>query len=215
LFVLLASIAAVPAGAQTTAGRLEVAAGLRWLGGTAYAEVPAVETSRGNGQFVLFNSNTELKATAGVEARVGVRLTPVLTAEGGLSYSRPRLETRVSSDAESIPNVAVGESVAQYAVEAGLTAQLARWRVGRMMPFAAGGGGYLRQLHAGRQLVETGRTYYVGGGFRYPLTERRRGLVRSSGLRADVRAAGFKNGVALDDKVHWVPSLSASLFVTF
>ena len=212
---MLLTLAAAPASAQTPEGRFEVGGGLRWLGGTSYPPVSAVETSLGNRPYVLFDSRTELKAAAGVDARIGWRLTPMFTVEGALSYLRPDLQTRVSSDAEGIPDVTVPETITQYLIEAGLTAQLARWRFGRVTPFASAGGGYLRQLHADRQLVETGGSYYVGAGLRYPLTTRRRGLVRSSGFRADVRATGMKEGVALDEGTHWVPSLSASLFVAF
>jgi hypothetical protein len=215
LGLLLTALAAVPCRAQTAAGPIEVGVGLRWLGATSFPGVSAEETSLGNRRFVLFDTDSRIQPAAGIDARIGFRVTSILHVEGALAYVRPSLQTRVTSDAESIPDSTASETIAQYMVEGGITAQLARWRIGRLMPFASGGGGYLRQLHQGRQLVENGQTYYVGGGFRYPLTTRPRGLVRSSGIRADVRATGFKDGVALDEGTHWVPSLSASFFVTF
>ena len=57
----------------------------------------------------------------------------------------------------------------------------------RLVPFAAAGGGYLRQLHEGQTLVEQGQVYHAGGGLKYWLLTRKVGAVRSAGLRTDAR----------------------------
>ncbi|MQA28259.1 MAG: outer membrane beta-barrel protein [Luteitalea sp.] len=204
----------VAAAAQTGEGRVEVGGGVRWLGGTSYPRVSATETSLANGRFTLFDSDTRLEPATRVEARVGARLTSVLQMEGAFSYSRPELQTRITSDVEGISDVTLTDRITEYTFEGGITAQLARWSFGRLAPFAAGGLGYLRQLHDGHGLVETGQTYYVGGGFRVPFSLRR-GLVKASGIRADARAQFSRNGVALDEDTRIVPSLSASFFVRF
>jgi Outer membrane protein beta-barrel domain len=208
-------LAVVPAGAQTGESRVDVGVGVHWLGAISFAPVTATETALGNAKYTLFKSESTLQGASGIEGRVGVRLTSMLRAEGTFFYSRPNLQTRLSSDVEGIPDITVSEQISQYIVEGGVTAQLARWAVGRLTPFASAGGGYLRQLHDGRGLVETGRTYYVGAGVRYPFTMPGRGLMKSSGIRADVKAEFLKNGVALDEDTHAVPSLSASFFVSF
>jgi hypothetical protein len=176
--------------------------------------VSATETALANGKLTLFTSDTELQAAPGFDAQVGIWLTSALQVEATVSYGRPNLQTRLTADSEGIPDTTVTEAITQYTFEGGVAAQLARWRVGRLVPFAAAGAGYLRQLHAGRRLVETGQTYYLGGGFRYPLAWRG-GLVKASGLRADIRAEFLRDGVALDDGARAAPSLGASFFVTF
>ena len=208
-------LAAPPLSAQSADGRVDAGVAVRWLGGIGFDRVPASETALANAQYTLFTTDSSLEAAAGIEARVGFRLTSLLRAEASFLYGRPSLQARISADAEGIPDVTVAETIGQYIVEGGVTAQLARWAAGRLAPFASAGAGYLRQLHEGRGLVETGRTYYVGAGIRYPLTLPGRGLVKSSGIRGDVRAEFLENGVALDNAIHIVPSLSASFFVDF
>jgi hypothetical protein len=208
-------LTAVPAGAQTAQPRLDLGVGVHWLGAIPFAAVAATETALANAQYTLFKSESTLQGASGIEGRLGVRLTSLLRLEGSFFYARPSLQTRIRSDVENIPDVTLSERISQYIVEAGVSAQLARWTVGRLTPFGSAGGGYLRQLHDGRGLVETGRTYYIGAGVRYPLTLPGRGLAKSSGIRADVKAELRKNGVALDTDTHVAPSLSASFFLTF
>lgn len=197
-------------------GRVEVGVGVRWTGDEPFDCVSATETALSNSRYTLFHSDTALQAAFGVDGRIGVRLGQPLQLEGTFSFARPSLSTRITGDVEGAGDVTIADTITQYTAEGGITLQLARWRIGRLAPFASGGVGYLRQLYDGRQLVETGETYYVGGGVRLPLTmARRRGLVRASGVRVDVRALRTTRGVALDEGTHTVPSLSASLFVRF
>jgi hypothetical protein len=212
--LLLGLACTVSAGAQTPPGRVDASIGVRWTGTMTFPSESADETTLGNGQLVLFNSATALEGSAGIEARIGARLTSTLRAEGTFARLRPTLRTRITSDAEGIPDTTAIERITEYTVAAGVTAQLARWRIGRLAPFAAAGGGYLRQLHEGSRLVETGRTYYVGVGGRYPLMIRARGRLTSAGIRADARAAFSTGGVALDGGgTRATPSLSIGLFV--
>ena len=45
-----------------------------------------------------------------------------------------------------------------------------------LRPFVTAGGGYLRQLHEGLTVIEEGRVFYVGGGARYWIFARARGV---------------------------------------
>jgi hypothetical protein len=212
---VLTLLAEAAADAQPASSRIDVGVGVRWLGDTSFERVTASQTAPANARLTLFDTDTTLDAAATLDARVGVRLSSIFQVEAALSYGHPTLRARITSDVEGISDVTVSESTTQYIVEGGITAQLSRWQVGRLKPFASAGGGFLRQLHEGRQLAENGRTFYVGGGVRYPLTMRQIGLVKGAGIRADVRAAFWRDGIALDEDIHAVPSLSASLFVSF
>lgn len=196
-------------------GRFEVGAGLGWFGGVTFAEVSATETSAGGGRKTLFTTRSELEGSTGVDARIGVRLTPRLQAESSLSFNPTRLATRVSGDFELAPNTTASEPVTQYLVEAGLVGHLARWKRRRLAPFATVGAGYLRQVNDGQTLIATGRSYYVGGGTRYLLKSPRAGRLRSAGLRADVRAIILQNGVAPDNARHVAPFVGVSVFAGF
>jgi hypothetical protein len=212
--VLVALWLTGPASAQPSTGRFELGGGARRVGGIPFDRVSATETTLGGGRLTLFNSDTQLESAPGVEARAGVRINSIVEAEATFAYARSNLQTRITSDVEGIPDVTITEPIRQFTLEGGITAQLERWRTGRFAPFASIGAGYLRHLHDGRTLIETGRSYYAGGGVRYSLTSGS-GRLKASGVRADVRAAFLSGGVALEKDTRMVPSLSASLFVRF
>jgi hypothetical protein len=216
--VLLAvALAPLPAAAQTTStsGRFEVGVGVRWTGGTTFDMVGAAETTPDRSAFQLFTSRSRLESAAGVDGRVGVRLTRILQVEGFASYSKPRFTTLVTGDFEGAPNAAVTEDVLSFAMGGGLTADLSRWRLGsRGVPFISAGGGYLRELHEGQTLVATGRYYYAGAGASY-LFPARGGSRRRLGLRGDIRAVIRTGGVAVDERARVAPSLGASAFLRF
>jgi hypothetical protein len=210
--VLLAT--AAPAAAQPP-GRLEIGGGARWIGSTSFGDIAAGETTFGGGTRDLFQSSTDLEQSIGAEVRIGVRLTAFLQVEGTVALNRMDLTTRVSGDVEGAADTTAAERVTQYAFEGGALLPLARWRRGRLTPFAAGGAGYLRQVHEGKTLVDTGHSYYVGGGVKYLLTSGRTGKLKASGLRGDVRAVFSSTDIAPDDKLRAAPSVSGSYFIRF
>jgi hypothetical protein len=164
--------------------------------------------------FTLFDAASAFQPAAGIEARVAFRLTPAFSLEGGMAYSRPRIDVTVSDDVEGANGTFEGETTMQYVIEASVL-----WRVpglprdGRVRPFVIGGGGYLRQLHEPRTLVETGQVYHLGGGLQYVFeADQRR---RPVGLRGDIRAYVRKDGIEFADRVRLYPALSALVFVGF
>ena len=196
-------------------GRMEIGAGPGWFGPVYFAEVNSTEASPGGARKTIFRTNSELESSAGVDARIGIRLTARLQAESSLALNLTRLATHISGDFELAPNTTASEPVAQYLVEGGLVVHLARWRSGRVAPFTTAGVGYLRHVNDGRTLIETGRSYYVGGGAHYLLKSSGSGRLKSAGFRADIRATILEGGVAFDRAKHLAPFIGASLFARF
>jgi len=84
-----------------------------------------------------------------------------------------------------------------------------------LVPFAAAGAGYLRELHEGQTLVEDGHLYYVGGGVTHWFFARSRGVVRAAGLRADVRMNLLSGGVFFNDTLRRQGTVFGSVAVVF
>lgn len=211
---MVACFITTTASAQTAAGRLEVAGGLRWNGATTFAEMAATETSVGGQRLTLFKSRSALESSPGVEARVGFALAALFEAEAAVSYNTRQLRTDITADFEGAQAVAVSEPIKQFIVQGGLVMPLRMVGSLRVTPFASGGAGYLRQLHEGQTLIESGLTYYVGGGVNV-LLRSGAGRIKTTGLRADVRAQFLADGVAPGGGTYAVPAAGASLFVRF
>jgi len=204
--------------AQTVAlpGRFEVAAGGLWAASVSAGSADATETAPNGTRFRLFSSESSTASTFGLEGRLGVRLTPVLQLDGSVSYGAPELRTRITSDVEGIPDVTVAETVNQWTIEAALVAHLVRWRVGsRGVPFLTLGAGYLRRIHEGQTLVETGRIYQVGGGVKYQLKRAGDGRLKSAGLRLGARAAVRTGEGRLENRLRIAPLVDVSLFLRY
>jgi len=210
--VFVTSARAQPASEPT--GRLQVAVGAGWLGGAAFGEQPADLRAGGSGgAYRLFDSETELVAAGSFDARLGVALTRRYGIEGRAAISRPALETTVSSDAEAAGSFTLEENIDQYVFDGGLVIHLDELTVMGMRPFASAGIGYVRQRHEGRQLIEDGPLYYVGGGLSRLLLARAHGFIRALTLRADLRL----NLMSLesDDGTRPQSSVSGSIVLTF
>ncbi len=195
--------------------RLEVSSGVGWFGAATFADVDATEATPAGGRRTVFRTRSALEASVGLAARVGVRLASWVHLESALAFNPTRLATRISADVEQAPNVTVSEAVTQYLIEGGVVADLGGWKAGRSEPFATAGAGYLRQLNEGQTLVQTGRSYYVGGGTHYLLKRGGTGRIKSAGVRAELRATILEDGVALDGARHVVPMVGAAIFVRF
>jgi len=202
--------------AQTAdVSRLEVSAGVRWIGPLDLASVPANETTLGGGHRALFDSTTTLDHSFGGTVTVGVRLSQLIRVEGAAVYSPTQLITRVTADTEGAPDTTITAPVTQVLVEGGVLATPPPWRTRHVSPFITGGIGYLRQLNDGRTLVETGSSYYVGGGLYFLRTPARPGRLKATGIRADVRALVLKDGVAPDSAWRAAPAITATFFMRF
>jgi hypothetical protein len=155
-----------------------------------------------------------LKGKVGVELRAGVKVAGPFRVETSFAYHFAELAVSATADRESAAPVTATETLRHFQFEGGVLFQPDRWRVARTRFFASGGGGYLRDLHQQKTLVEGGWTSYVGGGLLQPLTERPPRLTMI-GLRLEARFMTLAVAAALDDRVHGAPAAAASLFVRF
>jgi hypothetical protein len=164
----------------------------------------------------LFGTSSELAGAAGVDGRIGVRLTRSLVAEAEFAYLKPQVRIAVSGDAEGAGAVTAAETVEQFTIGGGV-----RWNVPgrrwspRFAPFATAGGGYLRQLHEQATLIETGRFYQIGGGVNMLIFKGGRFHSKGLGARVDVRALIRSEGVAFDGGSKTSPAAALSAFVRF
>jgi hypothetical protein len=121
----------------------------------------------------------------------------------------------VSADVEGATPVTIVERVDQYVIDAGVVIRLDELCVGALVPYVAGGVGYLRQLHEGLAVVEEGHVYHLGGGVKRELLTRAHGVVRAVGVRADARVYFLSGGISLYDGITRHESFSAGVFFKF
>jgi hypothetical protein len=182
--------------------------------GTSRATLVANQASAP--EVTFFNAATEFGAGTGVDGRLAFNITRSLAVEGGLVWTRATLESRITSDVEGIPDATLTEEVDTYFVEASAVWHLRQLTAGRLLPFVAGGAGYLRQLDGEKLLTDDpGQVYHAGGGVKVLFRQRPRGLIRGLGLRADARLYFLTSGVELDEsrerQTRWAVSGGALL----
>jgi hypothetical protein len=165
----------------------------------------------------LFDTSSEIEAGPSVDARLGVHLTRVFEIEGGVRVARPRLATRLTNDFEDAADVTATQTFTHLAFELNGVFHLTALRAGSVLPFVTVGAGYLRELHNGREVVETGQSGQAGGGIKVLLSRSRRGLVRTVGLRADARFYVRRGGIEIDEDepLRTYASAAAGLVVGF
>jgi hypothetical protein len=196
--------------------RFEAAFGALWIGRQPLGASSANETKSTGDSTPLFSTSSDLAGAAGIDGRVGVRVTRSLVAEVEASYAKPQLRIAISGDAEGAAATTATETVQQFTVGAGVLWYLPnRGWTPRLAPFAMAGGGYLRQLHDQATLIETGRFYQFGGGATYLLFSSPHFHTKGIGARADVRALIRSKGIAFDGGGHPSPAFGASAFVRF
>ena len=219
IFAIVASAGA--AGAQAIdrpVHRFEATIGALWLASGELGSEDADLRRSGTppGDFRVFGTDTTIEASPGFDGRVAYWLTRSLAVEAGFVMTRPVVSTAISDDTEGAEDLSLEEDLDQYFVDVGAVLMLDRLSIGeRTVPFVSGGGGYLRQLHEGRTLVETGQVYHLGGGLRHWLRVRDTGFLRAAGIRVDARVYMLVNGVAFDDGARPHGAISGSLFLTF
>lgn len=214
--LLLPAFAFAQNGPGLRRGHVTFGAGVLQSGG--YDIGDATAQLRGNGPgtlptpFTLFQAKSRLTAVTAPMIHVGIALSRTLAFETAASYGRPRLGVSITGDPEATAQELPGETVEQYLFEAGLTWQLPVRTGRRVAPFVAAGGGYLRQLHEDRTLVETGQVYHAGVGARYWL----RGGGKSSkafGLRGDLRVNLRRHGIDFENTMRAYPSAALFAFI--
>ena len=218
LIAALSTLYAIPAIAQPgpSRSRVEIGAGLLWAGSIPLGARAATETTASGGSSALFSTTSELAGVAGLDGRIGIRVTNSLVLEGQVSYLKPELRVAVSADAEGAAAVTAVEAIQQLTIGGRALFYIPgrRWSP-RFAPFAMAGGGYLRQLHEQATLVQTGRFYQFGGGVSALLVSRSHFHTRGAGVRFDVSALVRSGGAAFDGGSQTSPAAGASAFVRF
>jgi len=218
LLAVLSTLRAIPALAQSGPVRshVEVGLGVLWAGSNPLGTRAAMETTASGGTSALFSTTSELAAVAGLEGRVGVRVTKSIALEGQVSYLKPELRVAVSADSEGAAAVTAVDATQQFTIGGRALWYIPgrRWSP-RFAPFVMAGSGYLRQLHEQETLVQTGRFYQFGGGFSALLVSRPHFHATGAGVRFDVSALVRSRGVAFDGGSQTSPAAGASAFVRF
>ena len=197
--------------------RLEVSGGIGLLGGTSFGEAGA--NIRANSTtptpYRLFSADSSVGQAGLFEVRIGTALSRRFGVEGRLTKSRPELRSSISADVEGAPGLTVTERIDQYVIDGAVLVLFDEASVGGLVPFAAAGAGYLRELHEGVAIVDAGRAYHVGGGVKRLFFSRARGATRAAGVRADARVYFLTGGIELDDGAKPQFAVSGSFFVAF
>ena len=176
------------------AGSVEAGAGGAWTQGFDLTSSDADLTrSGGTNPFTLFSADGSVGAFPGAYAKVGVYLSRAIAVEAGLRYAKPTLSYDLSGDAESADDVTASETVSHYVFDGSVLFHFtdASFAGGRGVPFVSAGGGYIRELHEGDELVETGNEIHATLGVKYwfGAARRRMGLRVEAGVSS--RAGGF------------------------
>lgn len=199
------------------AHRVVIEGGAVWSGGYAIGDMNAQLRGNAPGStpppYTLFTASSDIGSAASVTARVGFTVTPQLVIEGGGSFGMPRLGASITADAEAGVARINGEQLKQYLVDAAVVWHLPLRLGPRLRPFVIGGGGYLRQLHEERTMVESGQMVFAGAGVRYWIRGAA-GMARAFGLRTDLRTNIRLGGIDFEDKVRVFPTLAIHLFVS-
>jgi hypothetical protein len=164
-------------------------------------------------KFDLFTSDSEVSGFPGAFVRLGYYLSESFSVEGGMRYARPTLSVRLSGDAESAPDVTAEETLSHYLFEGSVLWHLRdlSFASGSGIPYISGGAGYLRELHEGNQLVETGHEYHAVAGLNYWLGS---GAHRF-GLRFEGGISARKKGFDSDESLRTQPVVFAGVSYLF
>ena len=198
------------------AGSKEFSGGATWSQGYDLGATRATLTRNpgtGSTPFELFSADTRIDSAPAGHARLGVYLARSVSIEGGVQYSRPMLRTRLGDDAEGAEAITASETVTRLVFTGSVLFHIvpASFAGGRGVPFIFGGGGYVRELHQGNELVETGREIHVGGGLKYWFGSGR----RRAGLRGDAGVSLREKGIDFGDARRMVPTAGVSLLYLF
>lgn len=204
LAVSLVVLAASAAAAQTREPRTQLSIGGAWAGGSGLGSKDATETRNqvGGDRYTLFKTESDVRASGGLEARLTYWVARSVGAEVGASWSRPRLVTRITGDVEGAANQTATADLTQYMLDGAIVVRLNRLAMagGRAVPFAVAGVGYLRQLYQDNVLIETGTAYHAGGGVLIWFQAPRAGWLKRLGARADARWTRHNGGIAFGEK---------------
>jgi hypothetical protein len=215
LLVSATAVAAQTPGATLRWFEVAVGGGLIGGAGAGSSDANLRANDRTERPYLLFTTDSRFDRTREIHLRASRPLTGRWSIDGGVAISHPDLRADIGADIEGAPATAVTETIDQYFFDAGVIVALHEFRLGRLSPFVTAGAGYLRQLHEGQTVVEHGQLFQAGAGVRYPLLTRASGVVRTLGLRGDVRSYVMRGGVSVENRPRPHIAISGSAFVGF
>jgi hypothetical protein len=182
-------------------GSWEISAGAMWLAGFDLEDRTAELTRNSatdTSPFEQFTTTSRLASATGVQGRIGYYLTRTVVIEAGARYAKPTLAVSITGDAEQAADVTAEEKVSHYVFDGSVVMHVRQlsFAAGRAVPFFALGAGYVRELHEGDELVESGTEYHAGAGLKVLSAPGR----RRSGLRVDVGVSSREGGLDLPDR---------------
>jgi hypothetical protein len=196
------------------AGTIEVGGGGAWGGGfdlpAGDAELSRAVDATG---LTLFSVDGKVNGFPGAHARLGIYLSRSISIEGGFRFTKPKLSYELSGDYESAEDEVATETLSQYVFDGSVLFHFtnAAFAGGRGVPFVSAGGGYVRELHEGNELVETGDEIHVTAGIKYWFGGRQRRF----GLRGEFGVSSRHGGFDRGDERRTLPIASGGLSVLF
>jgi hypothetical protein len=123
------------------------------------------------------------------------------------------MSIRLSGDAESAEEIVATQTLSHYVFDGSVLLHFneAAFGGGRGVPFVSVGGGQVRELHEGRELVETGRAVHGTAGVKYWLGAGR----RRAGLRAEIGVVSRTGAADSDDSRRVLPMALGGLIFLF
>lgn len=198
--VTAAALALVPAiAAAQDAPRVSVGAGVVWTAGYSAGDSRARETSNPGvsaNPLDLFAASARADAVFGMVAHVSFRVTDGWALEAEGQFNRPVLSVALTQDFESASNATASERFMQLMVGGSLVYR-ARTDT-RVVPFAGGGGGYVRRVAEDASTAETSPEIHAGGGVELAMS-------RHLALRADVRVSSLSRPIGFTESRRYVP----------
>jgi hypothetical protein len=212
-------LSAIPAEAQfigrpvPRAGTVEFTGGVLVNGGTDEPNLTATLTrnpTTGSSPLGLFNADVEIKPAFGVQALLGIYITPAISIEGGVQVARPKLQVRLSDDFEGAADEVASETLTSYLFTGSVLYHFGAANK-RVHPFILAGAGHVRDLHEGSDLVATGLEYHGGAGVKWWLGKKRPKV----GVRGDLGVSVREGGYGTEDGHRIVPTAAFSFAYLF
>jgi hypothetical protein len=197
----LAGVEAAQAQTPESRSRVLVAGGFSTTGAMALGSGDAALTpNTGSSATSLFTASAEMGQAAGFEVRAGYRVSRTIVASAVTALASGDVNVDVSGDFEGAPPVRfAGERLTLWTVEGRVDVEIPPWAFagGRVVPYVMASGGYRREAHESRAVVESGQIYQAGGGVAWSLRRQPASRLSSVGLTVETRLAHVRGGF------HW------------
>jgi hypothetical protein len=199
-------------------GRLELGATVEWFGPSDLGDrTPTLvgNPAERSTPLPLFTTNGQQNPAVGLGAILGWRLARRVTIQGGFTVGWPGIELTTTDDVEREGETTSEGRLTEYLFDGGIVFDLGTGNTGKWRPFVSGGGGYLRQVHDGGTVIESGSVFYGGGGVKYRLRATPARRLKSVELRLQGRLLMRDGGFSLDDGRRASLNVGAGLVAAF